>query len=97
MWRREVAGREMKFGGVEPAFLYSEDVLQKAKQQKKDKDLNVKSAVNAIQTFRDLKYTNAEFSESIRDFSENNFYVMYWLPEQITLNNTFLKKDSVVV
>lgn len=90
MWRHEIVDREMKFGGVEPAFLYSEAVLRKAKQQEKDKDLNV----NPIQTFRDLKSKNAQFSESIRDFSENNFYVMYWLPEQITLNNMFLKKSD---
>jgi len=48
MWRREIADREMKFGGVEPAFLYSENVLRKAKQQEKDKDLNIKPAISAI-------------------------------------------------
>jgi len=32
MWRRDRANELMKFGDVEPANLYSEDVLRKAKQ-----------------------------------------------------------------
>lgn len=35
-WRRETANEIMSFGDVEPAHLYNEDVLRKAKQLEKD-------------------------------------------------------------
>lgn len=48
--------------------------------------LNVDWELSAAKFIRQLK-KNREFGESIRDYCEDNFFVMYWLEEQIQLFN----------
>lgn len=90
-WRREEANKVMSFGNVEPAHLYNENVLRKAKQLEKDRILGLSNVTDPILSIAKLKY-NSEFAGFIREIGMDKFYVMYWSNEQIFLYKKFNKK-----
>lgn len=90
MWRRNVANDKMSFKNLEPADLYSEDVLRKAKQQKTEKDLGFKPGSNEVMSLMTLK-SNPKYSASNREIGADKLYVMYWSPEQLYLYKLFIK------
>lgn len=90
-WRRDKANEVMSFGDVEPAHLYNENVLRKAKQLEKDRMLGLYNVTDPILSIAQLKY-KSEFVGFIRDIGMDKFYVMYWSDEQIFLYKIFNKK-----
>lgn len=92
MWRRDKTNELMKFGDVEPANLYSEDVLRKAKQLYQDEKLGVLKETEPISSLVKMKY-GLEFAGSIHQIGIDKFYIMYWTPEQIFLYKEFIKHD----
>lgn len=83
----------MEFGDMEPANLYSEDVLRKAKQLYRDKELGVLKENDPISSLIKVKYS-LEFAGCIQQIGIDKFYAMYWSPEQIFLFKEFLKNDD---
>lgn len=75
-WRREKANELMEFGDVEPAHLYSEDVLRKAKQQYRDEQLGVSKEKDPIFSLLNIKY-GLEFAGCIQQIGIDKFYTMY--------------------
>lgn len=94
-WRRDKANELMEFGDVEPANLYTEDVLRKAKQLYRDEELGVKGLKekDVIASLIKIKY-GLEFASCIQQIGVDKFYTMYWTPEQIFLYKTFMKNDN---
>lgn len=87
-WRREKANEIMTFGDVEPAHLYSESVLRKAKQLDNDEKLGLEKISDPIISILQLKY-KSEFSSSIREIGLDKFFVIYFSPEQLFLYQQF--------
>lgn len=83
-WRRKRTNETMQFGDGEPAHLYSDHVLRKAKQLENDVQLGLVNVSNPIESLLKLKY-NAEFAGFIREVAIDKFYTFYWSPEQIYL------------
>lgn len=54
-WRRDEANRLMEYGDIEPANLFSENVLRKVKQEYRDKELGVESTDNPMLSLMLLK------------------------------------------
>jgi len=84
----------MEFGDLEPAHLYSENVLRKAKQLDRDKKLGVLKIKDPMSSLIQLKY-GLEFADCIQQIGIDKFYSMYWNPEQIFLFKQFMKKDEI--
>lgn len=80
-WRRDKANELMKFGDVEPANLYSKNVLRKAKQLYRDEELRVLKEEDPISSLIKFKY-GLEFTGCIQQIGLDKFYVMYWSPEK---------------
>lgn len=78
-WRRNKANQLMTFGDVEPAHLYNETVLRKAKQIDTAKNLGLGKICNPVAILA-LKY-EPEFSGIIREIDLDKFFVMYFSPE----------------
>jgi len=93
-WRRDKANELMEFGDLEPAHLYSENVLRKAKQLDRDKKLGVSKIKDPISSLIQLKYS-LEFAGCIQQIGIDKFYTMYWSPEQVFLFKQFMKKDEI--
>lgn len=68
-WRRETAN-QLTFGDVEPAHLYNESVLRKAKQLDMDDKLGIKKGSDPITSIVQLKYKPG-FSATIREIGLN--------------------------
>lgn len=83
----------MEFEDVIPANLPSEDVVRKAKQEARDKNLNLFKVKSALASLWDMKY-GLEFSGCIHEIGLDKFYLMYWTPAQLFLYNKFMKEDS---
>ncbi|CAF4889069.1 unnamed protein product [Pieris macdunnoughi] len=94
MWRRQKADEKMEFGDDEPADLPKESVLRNAKYTKNRKDLGLESFSHHILAVENLK-TNPKYSEALHEIAFNKMYVMYWLPEQISLYKLFMQKDPI--
>lgn len=92
-WRREKANEIMTFGDVEPAHLYNEEVLRKAKQLEKDRILGLNDVSDPIASIVELKY-KPEFAGCIRDIGIDKFFVMYWSNEQIFLYKKLIKQQA---
>lgn len=92
-WRREKANELMEFGDVEPAHLYGENVLRKAKQLENDRRLGINKIADLIQSINELRY-KPEFAGYIRDTGINRCFVMYWSGEQAFLYKQFMKQDT---
>lgn len=84
----------MQYGDIEPANLFSENVLRKTKQEYRDKELGVESTDNPMLSVLFLKY-NQEFAGSIHEIGYDKMYVMYWLPEQMHLYKEACKKRKI--
>lgn len=91
-WRREEANRLMEFGDVIPANIPSEEVVRKAKQETRDKDLGLFKVKSALASVWDMKY-GLEFNGCIHEISLDKFFVMYWTPTQLYLYKKFLEED----
>lgn len=91
-WRREKANEIMTFGDVEPAHLYSETVLRKAKQLDADNKLGL-GKVSDLSSILELKYKQ-EFSSTIREIGIDKFFVIYFTPEQLFLYQQFHKQNK---
>lgn len=89
-WRRERADELMTFGDVEPAHLYNESVLRKAKQLDTDNKLGIAKGIDPITSIVQLKY-KPEFSGTIREIGLDKFFVIHFSPEQLFLYQQFHK------
>lgn len=92
-WRREKANEIMSFGDVEPAHLYNETVLRKAKQTDNDEKLGVNQISDPIASILSLKY-KPEFSGIIREIGLDKFFVIYFSPEQLLLYQQFHRQTQ---
>ena len=93
-WRRDETNKLMDFGDVVPANLPSENVIRKAKQESRDKDLGLFKVKAALASVWDLKYSQ-EFNGSIHEIGLDKFYVMYWTPTQIFLYKKYHKEADI--
>lgn len=91
-WKRENANKVMKFGDIDPAHLYNEDVLR-AKQLENNHILGINKASDLIESINELKY-KPDFAGYIRDIGRNRCFVTYWNKEQAFLYKRFLKQDA---
>lgn len=94
VWHRE-ATEEMEYGDPEPSHLYATDVLRKARQEGKDKELGVHKVQDPIACINDLKY-NVEYAGIIREIGLNKFYCMYWSPLQIDIYKDVIKLNNII-
>lgn len=78
---------------MQPANLYSENVLRKAKQLYRDETLGISEIKDPISSLIQLKYC-LEFAGCIHQIGLDKFDVMYWNPEQIFLFKQFIKNDK---
>ena len=93
-WRRTKANELMTFGDVEPANLYNETVLCKAKQMDIDKNLGLLDKVSdPVASILALKY-KLEFSGIIREIGLDKFFVIYFSPEQLFLYKQFNRTEK---
>lgn len=92
-WRREKANELMTFGDVEPAHLYDETVLRKAKQMDNDEKLGLGKISDPVASILELKY-KAEFSGVIREVGLDKFFVIYFSPEQLLLYQQFNRQTQ---
>jgi len=92
-WRRERANELMNFGDLEPANLYSETVLRKAKQLDIDEKLGLGKVSDPIASILQLKY-KPEFAAIIREIGLDKFYVIYFSPEQLFLYKQFVRQTE---
>lgn len=83
----------MTFGDVEPAHLYSETILRKAKQLDADKKLGLENVSDSIASVLQLKY-KPEFSGVIREIGLDKFFVIYFSPEQLFLYKKYNKEPE---
>lgn len=83
----------MTFGDVEPAHLYKESVLRKAKLLDSDNKLGITKGVDSITSIVQLKY-KPEFSDTIREIGIYKFFVIYFSPEQLFLYQQFYKQTE---
>lgn len=88
-WRRKAA-KIMSYGDTEPAHLYNSNVLRKARQQAKDKDLGLYNVSEPLTSLHKMKY-NVEFAGVIREIALDKFYCMYWSPMQLDLYKDIIK------
>lgn len=93
-WRRNEPNRLMNFGDVIPSNLPSEDVARKAKQETRDKELQLFKVKMALASIWNMKYSQ-EFSGCIHEIGLDKFYVMYWSPTQLFLYKKFQNEDTV--
>lgn len=94
-WRREKAAELMEFGDLEPAHLYRETVLRKAKQLDSDDKLGLAKVSDPIPAILDLKY-KPEFSGIIREIGLDKFFVIYFSPEQLFLYQKFNREEPKI-
>jgi len=92
-WRREKANQLMIFGDVEPAHLYKETVLRKAKQLDIDEKLDLGKVSDPISSILQLKY-KPEFTATIREIGLDKFFVIYFSPEQLFLYKQFNRQGD---
>jgi len=78
LWRRD-ATKEMNYGDAEPPYLYNNNVLRKARQEGKDKELGVYNVKDPVKSINDLKY-NVQYAGAIREMGLDKFFCMYWTP-----------------
>lgn len=83
----------MTFGDIEPAHLYNEPVLRKAKQLDVDKKLGLGDISDPIASVLQLKY-KPEFSGIIREIGLDKFFVIYFSPEQLFLYQKYNKQTE---
>lgn len=93
-WRREEALRLMDFDDVIPANIPSEEVIRKAKQEARDKDLGLFKVKSALASVWDMKY-GLEFNGCIHEIGLDKFYLMYWTPAQLYMYNKFMKENCI--
>ncbi|CAH2083795.1 unnamed protein product [Euphydryas editha] len=84
----------MDFEDVISANIPSEEVVRKAKQETRDKDLGLFKVKSALTSVWNIKY-GLEFAGCIHEISLDKFFLMYWTPTQLYLYNKFLKEDYV--
>lgn len=65
LWRRE-ATKDMEYDDPEVGHLYTVDVLRKARQEGKDKELGVHKVQDPIAFINNLKY-NVQYAGIIRE------------------------------
>lgn len=94
LWRREET-EEMEYGDPEPNHLYSGNVLRKARQEAKDKELGVHQIQDPIKSIHNLKY-NVQYVGIIREIGLHKFYCMYWSPLQIDFYKDIVKLNNFI-
>lgn len=94
VWRREMT-KEMEYGDPESSHLYTTDVLRKARQEGKDKELGVHKVQNVNESISHLKY-DVQYAGVIREIGLDKFYCMYWSPLQIDIYKDIVKSNSPI-
>ncbi|KAK0090228.1 hypothetical protein PV326_004202 [Microctonus aethiopoides] len=82
----------MEFGNVEPAHLYNESVLRKAKQLDMDEKLNLGKVKDPIISVLEMKY-KAEFSGTVRKIGLDKFFLLLPTVERLNYSIQSLKID----
>jgi len=70
----------MNFGDMEPANIYSENVVRKAKQLYCDEEIGVSKIPDPIAFLIKVKYSLG-FAGCVQQIGIDKFYIMYWSPE----------------
>lgn len=81
-WRRQETTKIMTLYDSESPHLYNPFTLRKAKQERRDLDLQVKGSC-AYTNLQNMKYIN--HAGSIHSIGYDPFFVHYWTPEQIII------------
>lgn len=81
-WRRQEAPKVMNLYDPEPPQLYKASILRKAKQERQDKNLQIKGPC-VFSNLQDMKYM--QHAGSIHNIGYDPFFVHYWTSEQITV------------
>lgn len=92
--RREMT-KEMEYGDPEPSHLYTTNVLRKARQEGKDKELGVHKMQNVIESINNLKY-DVQYAGVIREIGLDKFYCMYWSPLQMDIYKDVVKLKNPI-
>lgn len=87
-WRRNNVSK-MKFDCVSPPNLYKLGVLRKAKQEYKDKVLNITEKC-PLKSLVELKH-NSKFAGSIHSIGMDPLFVHYWSMHQLVIYKDFNK------
>lgn len=66
----------MDYGDPEPSNLYTTDILRKARQEARDKELGVDKVQDVVKSVHELKY-NMQYADIIREIGLDKFYCMY--------------------
>jgi len=87
-WRRNNTS-SMQFGQISPPNLYNNDILQKTKQQFKDKSLGIteKCPIQSLVEFKN----NSQFSGSIHSIGIDPILVHYWSTHQLIIYKDLTK------
>lgn len=83
VWRRKEADKLMDLGDKEPPHLFRYDVLRKAKQERQDMLLGIKSD-NVMENLQLMKY-DPLLEGAIRSIGIDPLFVHYWTNEQIAV------------
>lgn len=83
----------MVFQDLDPANLYSSDVLRKALQQYSDNQLKITPTKNIPDAVAKLK-THPACVGVVHQVANDKFFALYWSPEQLFLYHQFLKEES---
>lgn len=92
-WRRENVS-DMEFGRISPPNLYRLSVLRKAKQNYKDKTLNITEKC-PFKSLVELKH-NSQFSGSIHSIGIDPLLVHYWSTHQLIIYKDLCKSYSKI-
>lgn len=74
----------MEYGDPEPGYLYSVEVLRKACQEGKDKELNIHNKKNVIESLIELM-NDVRYAGVIKESELKRFFLMYWSLLQIDI------------
>ena len=85
-WRRKKATELMQNGDCEPPMLYPLQSLSRAKNDEINDDLNIKSKDSIFTSFDKISQC-VEYCKYVRNIGYNQFFLMYWSPEQTSVYN----------
>jgi len=86
----------MSQGDVASPMLYSIPVLRKAKQQKRDKDLDIPEGCHPVINLTKKKYQGPHVGR-IHEISMSKFHVHYYSPSQLLMYRQYVKSSYSVL
>lgn len=83
IWRHNEGNKVMKFGDPEPPYLPKNQVLSKAKQERKNINLSITTSADPIANLFNMKYN--KHAGEIHAIGLDPFYIHYWTSEQTAI------------